>query len=259
MAVPPIPNVQAPVVGAGGLLTPQWHSFFLRLRDTAGGDTALQTAIDKVVERLDELEAGGTAGTFLIQGLGSIVVNGTPAGGTVQVLLDNDNDAPGATWYYGTGPDGARGWFAAADALAATTDLTKAVDAATGITTLGLADLANTGTGTAIYKTTRDAKGRTSGQVAANTDDLPESGTPTNQWFTTARAAAAAPVQEAPKDGNSYARKDGAWAQVTAGASIQFPFYDAAGAFSPVPLTSDNKLPFYLADGTQSNIPMVTA
>ena len=66
-------------------------------------------------------------------------------------------------------------------------------------------------------------------------------------------------IPEAPEDGKTYGRKDGTWAEVAASASIQFPFYDASGAFDPVPLTSSNELPFFLADGSQFNIPMVTA
>lgn len=64
--------------------------------------------------------------------------------------------------------------------------------AATGVPTISLADLPNSGVGTAIYKTTRDTKGRISGQVVATTDDLPESSTPANQWFTAARVRAVA-------------------------------------------------------------------
>lgn len=41
--------------------------------------------------------------------------------------------------------------------------------------------------------------------------------------------------------------------------SLLFPIYDAAGVFTPIPLTADRELPFWLANGTQSNIPMVTA
>jgi hypothetical protein len=100
-------------------------------------------------------------------------------------------------------------------------------DGVTDDPSIALADLPNSGTGTAIYKTTRDAKGRTSGQVAANTDDLPESGTPTNKWFTDTRARAAV--------------------------GLTFPFILQTGA-SPIPLTTDRKLPFFLASGAASNI-----
>ncbi|QBN68194.1 hypothetical protein EBA12_08700 [Xanthomonas oryzae pv. oryzae] len=236
-----------------------------------------------------------------MRGLGSIVTNGIDV---VLVMLDGDNDSPGSSWYYGTGPDGAKGWYAIANALAVTTDLTKAVDAGTGVSTFGLADLSDSGAGAALRKFTRDAKGRVSGTQAATTSDLPEgtnlyftpergqdatgaaitAGTfdgltltyddagnringantdkgstavaahvaqadPHPQYTTTAEASAAAPVQsingetgavsvtpanigaataaqgakadsalqDAPSDGATYGRKNGAWAAVTGG------------------------------------------
>ncbi|WP_435013022.1 hypothetical protein [Xanthomonas arboricola] len=181
-----IPRPQAPISDRAGLVTREWHTFFLGLNN-AGLTPAQREQLDALIARVDALEGGGASGNVSVQGLGSIVTDGIDI---VLVTLDGDNDAPGSSWYYGTGPDGAKGWYAIADALAATTDLTKAVDGTTGVTTYGLADLPNSGTGTAIYKTARDSKGRISGQVAANTDDLPESSTPTNQWFTATRARA---------------------------------------------------------------------
>jgi len=58
-------------------------------------------------------------------------------------------------------------------------------DGVAGDPSIALADLPNSGVGTAVYKTTRDAKGRTSGQVEATTTDVPEG---LNQYFTTERA-----------------------------------------------------------------------
>ncbi|NYF21902.1 hypothetical protein HDC36_003378 [Xanthomonas sp. JAI131] len=187
-----IPRVQGALADRAGLVTQEWYSFFLALRDNADGNTELQEQIDAVAAQVAKLMggSGGGSASFQMQGIGSVLVYGTPAGGAVQVTLDGDQDAPGNTYYYGTGPDGLRGWSSLASGFAVTADLTKVVDGVTGVTTHGLADLANSGTGTAIYKTTRDGKGRISGQVTANTDDLPESGAPTNQWFTVARVRA---------------------------------------------------------------------
>jgi len=184
-----LPRAQAAIANRDGLPTKEWYAYFMQLRN--GGDLTpeQQLQLDQLAARLAALEAGGGGGSASIRGIGSIIVQGAPPG-IMQITLEGDSDAPGNTWYYGTGPDGTRGWNSLADAFAVTTDLTKAVDGITGVTTYGLADLANSGTGTAIYKTTRDAKGRTSGQIAANTDDLPESGTPTNLWFTAARVRA---------------------------------------------------------------------
>lgn len=184
-----LPKPQAALVDRNGLPTREWYSYFLQLRNDGGLTPAQQQQLDELAARVAALEDGGSGGSASIQGVGSIVTQGAPPG-IVQITLEGDNDAPGNTWYYGTGPDGTRGWYSLADGFAVTADLTKAVDGSTGVTTFGLAELANSNTGTAIYKTTRDGKGRISGQVTANTDDLPESGTPTNQWFTAARVRA---------------------------------------------------------------------
>lgn len=116
-------------------------------------------------------------------------------------------------------------------------------DAAAGLPTISLADLANSGVGAALVKITRDAKGRVSGTQPATTDDLPAGST--NKYF-----------PEAPTDGQQYARQNGAWAVVAAsGGSPKFPFILQTGA-SYIPLTGANELPFFLANGTASNIPV---
>jgi hypothetical protein len=77
-------------------------------------------------------------------------------------------------------------------------------DAVAGRPTISLADLTNSGVGAALVKITRDAKGRVSGTQAATTDDLPAGAG--NKYF-----------PEAPIDGQTYGRKDGAWALVPSG------------------------------------------
>lgn len=180
-----IPRPQAAIADRAGLPTREWYTYLLDLANSAGMTPAQREQLDTLIARVDALD-GGAGGNVSVQGLGSIVTNGIDV---VLVTLDGDNDAPGSSWYYGTGPDGVKGWYAIADALAVTADLTKAVDEGTGVATFGLADLPDSGTGTAIYKTTRDAKGRTSGQVAATTTDLPEG---TNLYFSTERGQDAA-------------------------------------------------------------------
>ncbi|WP_126946676.1 hypothetical protein [Xanthomonas sp. BRIP62409] len=181
-----IPRPQAPVVNDAGLITREWHNFLLDLANNAGLTLAQREQLENLIERVAALEGGGAGGNVSVQGLGSIVTNGIDV---VLVMLDGDNDAPSASWYYGTGPDGMKGWYAIADALAVSTDLTKAVDTGTGVATFGLADLPDSGTGAALSKITRDAKGRVSGTSAATTSDLPEG---TNQYFTIERGQDAA-------------------------------------------------------------------
>lgn len=181
-----IPRPQAAIADRAGLPTREWYTYLLDLANSAGMTPDQLKQFQELVARVAELEGQGGGGTARIQGLGSIVVSGMDL---MQVYLDGDSDAPGSTWYYGTGPDGAKGWYAIADALAVTTDLTKTVDTDTGVPTFGLADLPDSGTGSALRKITRDAKGRLSGTQSATTTDLAEG---TNLYFTTERGQDAA-------------------------------------------------------------------
>ncbi|WP_337053984.1 hypothetical protein [Pseudoxanthomonas sp. USHLN014] len=302
-----LPRAQSAIADQSGRPTREWYTYFLELRDSAGLTPAQQQQLDDLAARVEALEGnGGSGGT--IQGVGSIITYGAPPG-IIQITLEGDSDAPGNTWYYGTGPDGTRAWYSLADGFSVTADLTKAVDGTTGVTTYGLADLANSGagallaitrdakgrvlgtrsatitgttgqidvangtaaaglptisladlansgTGTAIYKTTRDAKGRTSGQVAAVTDDLPESGSPTNQWFTNARADARIALQKGQPNGLATLGADGKVPASQLNIPRKVPAYLRAGTASPIPLNSDNTVPAKLRNGNASNIPV---
>lgn len=213
-----LPRAQAALVDATGSPTREWYSYFLALRNSDGLTPAQQQQLDDLAARVTALEDGGVGGGS-IQGIGSIVTQGSPPG-IVQISLEGDTDTPGNTWYYGTSPDGSRGWWALSDGLAVTTDLTKSVGS-DGITTFGLANLANSGTGTALVKITRDAKGRVSGTSTATTDDLTQGAT--NKYF-----------PEAPTDGYPYVRRSGIWEQTNSPSArywlIEYPLLtDQAG------------------------------
>lgn len=180
-----IPRPQAALSNRAGYPTNEWYTYFLQLRDFAGLSESQVEQLNQLAARIAELENSSGSGGFQIMGVGSVQVFGTPAGGIVQIYLEGDVDQPGASWYYGTGPDGTRSWFALADAFEVTADLTKAVDADTGVTTFGLADLADTGVGAALVRITRDSKGRVAGTQSASTTDLAEG---TNLYFTAERA-----------------------------------------------------------------------
>lgn len=311
-----IPRPQAAIADRAGLPTREWYSYLQDLANSARMTPAQRESLEALIARVDAIDGSGGTGRVSVRGLGSIVTNGIDV---VLVMLDGDNDSPGSSWYYGTGPDGAKGWYAIANALAVTTDLTKAVDAGTGVSTFGLADLSDSGAGAALRKFTRDAKGRVSGTQAATTSDLPEgtnlyftpergqdatgaaitAGTfdgltltydnagnringantdkgstavaahvaqadPHPQYTTTAEASAAAPVQsingetgavsvtpanigaataaqgakadsalqDAPSDGATYGRKNGAWAAVTGGSGAVTSVNARTGAVS---------------------------
>lgn len=256
-----IPRPQAPLIDRGGLPTREWYTYFLEMTAAASGNPELETELRQILARLAELEQASPI-NFNVVGLSSVDVFGSPQNGYVQVSLSGDVDSPGATYAYMTGQDGTKGWFLLADATTVTADLTKAVDAGTGVMTLGLADLPDSGTGAALRKITRDSKGRLSGTSAATTTDLAEG---TNLYFTNARADTRADgritaqkgqpnglaslgadgkvpagqlpsgsIVEAPIDGYPYVRKDGTWEQTNGPAArfwlIEYPLLtDQAG------------------------------
>lgn len=231
------PGQGEPIAGRDGRVSRAWANYFAQLALAQTGDD-LRQLYEALAARVAELADGQT---LRIIGRNSVNSAGTSV---VEIQLVGDELAPGNTEYYGTGPDGAKGFYPVADAIEVEdADLDKVVGV-DGVITLSLADVPDAGGGT-LQKTAFDAKGRKTGTSAATTDDLSE-GT-TNQYW-----------KEAPEDGKQYARKDAAWSEVAV-ISIQFPFYSSAGDFAPVPLTADRELPFFLSNGTQANIPMVTA
>lgn len=196
-----VPRVSEPIAAAGGYVTRAWVDFFLKLASSQSSED-LATLYQQLAARVEELE-DGQAFNFQILGQQSIAVNGIPQpGGVVIITLQNDVAEPGNTAYYGTGPSGAKGWFPVSGTVAVTADLTKSV-AGTGVTTFGLADIANSGVGASLVKITRDAKGRVSGTQSATTDDLPQG--LLNKYF-----------PEAPINGSTYGRKDGTWVVIPA-------------------------------------------
>ena len=147
-----LPRAQAQISDQRGYPTREWYAFFSRLLDEST-DAGLSAQIQSILDRLKQLEAGSIADLSII-GLDSVSVVGQPSSGRVTITLDGDAEAPGATWYYGTGPDGARGWYQLSDGFDVTSDMTKDVDALTGVTTFGLSDLSDTGIGDALVKIT---------------------------------------------------------------------------------------------------------
>lgn len=120
MPLPFLPYQRDPI--AGNQTTPNgWYRFFSDLRDfiaSSGLDTG---SIDAILARLDELETNGF-GQFLIAGLASVQVFGTPQAGTVTIQLLGDTPTPPASYQYGTDVLGVRGWQRATDLTVYLTD-----------------------------------------------------------------------------------------------------------------------------------------
>jgi hypothetical protein len=159
------PRFDQPVVDAQGFATQPWMNYWLRMA-TSLSQEDLAAVVAELKRRVDELEEGQGIG-FQIIGDQSISVNGVPQPGhVVLITLQGDQQAPGNTQYYGTGPTGTKGWFPVSGTITVNgAELTKTVGA-DGVVTLGLADVPDSGTGT-LLATTFDAKGRKTGSKPA--------------------------------------------------------------------------------------------
>jgi hypothetical protein len=172
------PSAEKPLDQRGYFTVP-WRRWLESLgKLTSQAD--LEAAVAALQAQIDEIEGAGAtrvAGQFSVTALGDE---------TIYISLLNDTEEPGPTYYYGTGPDGLKGFYPIADAVEAATDeLTKDVDPDTGVTTFGLADVAPAAGG-ALQRYGFDTKGRRTQQQAATTDDLAEGAT--NLYFTVERA-----------------------------------------------------------------------
>lgn len=159
------PRFDQPVVDQSGRVTQAWANYFLRLASVQASDD-LRALYEALAARVAALEEGEGA-SFQILGQQSVSVNGVPQPGHVVIItLQGDADSPGNTTYYGTGPTGAKGWFPVSGAITVSSgELTKTVGA-DGVTTFGLANVADSGAG-ALLAITRDGKGRVTGTKAA--------------------------------------------------------------------------------------------
>ena len=247
-----IPRANAPIAGEDAPTTQWYNFLrYLDTRtSSAAGD--VQAEITTIAEKLGSPDGtvGNipplVVGVSKVRGLQSVVATGL---NIVQLSLINDIETAAPVSYYGSDSTGAKGWNLVYDAFAATSNIEKINTS--GIVSFDLTDLTDSGTG-ALLATTFDAKGRktgsraatitgTAGRVtvangnasaglptidldtvsdagggtlqktafdaygrktgasAATTDDLAEGST--NLYF-----------HDAPSDGTTYGRLDGAWA-----------------------------------------------
>lgn len=134
------PRHAEPVVDPrSGIVTRAWADYFLRLSTQQSSDDLAQL-YQELAERVSELEEGGALG-FQIFGQDSIILEGSTQPGSVLVIsLAGDQEAPGSTMFYGTGPAGVKGWHAVADALLGTAGQIVKTVGVDGVATLSLAD-----------------------------------------------------------------------------------------------------------------------
>jgi hypothetical protein len=116
-ANPILPRAQSVISDGRGVTTKEWYDFFLSLLRFVGEEESQAALIQDILNRLKALEDEEDPQDAIIQGLRSIQVNGTLENGLVQITLKGDAANPGNTYYYGTGPDGVRGFYPVADAL----------------------------------------------------------------------------------------------------------------------------------------------
>lgn len=121
-----------------GIVTKAWADYFLRLSTQQSSDDLAQL-YQQLAGRVSELEEGGALG-FQIFGQDSIILDGSTQPGSVLIItLAGDQEAPGSTMFYGTGPAGVKGWYAVADALLGTAGQIVKTVGVDGVATLSLA------------------------------------------------------------------------------------------------------------------------
>lgn len=198
-----LPKPTEPIANPNGTVTKVWLDYLRGIADSGSLD-ALQQAIQAANEAIAELQkAGGLPADAKILGGLSVNVEGILANGVVALSLVNDESTPDPSTAYGTNPDGVKGFYPISSTIDAVSGQTTKTVSTNGVTSIGLADLANSGAGT-LQAITRDAKGRISGTRTATTDDLTQGAT--NKYFV-----------DSPSDGTTYGRRNGEWVGVAGG------------------------------------------
>lgn len=139
----PIPRANAPLIVSGGMPTREWYSYWQNLQAYSGGPSNAELANDITIiaEKLGSPD--GTPENIppitptKVEGLDSVAVT-TSLSGIVQVSLQGDVDTPGNTYYYGTGPTGAKGYYTVASTFLGTADNIDLSTNASGITTIAI-------------------------------------------------------------------------------------------------------------------------
>lgn len=142
-----LPGARAALVGANGLPQDYYYKWFLaidqRVTSGAQADSGNAEAIKDIALRLgspdgsvENIPPQGI--NAVINGGGSIEVDGTLENGVVNITLMYDTLLPGPTTYYGADSTGKRGWFPVSAALSDTPTIDVVTDATTGISSFNL-------------------------------------------------------------------------------------------------------------------------
>ena len=189
-----LPKSQTALISQRGFTTPEFFRWFQYLDSvvTSNGQAgnnyaaeikAIAIALGSPDGSVENIPPQGN--DAVINGGGSIVVNGTLESGVVNITLAYDTNYPGNTQYYGSDGTGQRGWFSISAAMSGTAGQIVDTVGTDGVSTFSLADVGNTATGS-IRGFDVDTKGRVTGYRSVTTDDLTEGAT--NLYFTVNRA-----------------------------------------------------------------------
>jgi hypothetical protein len=142
-----LPGARVPLIGAGNLTERPFYVWmqsadrFITANTLAGGEAA--NDIKEIALKLgspdgtvDNIPPQGV--NAVINGGGSIQVDGTLESGVVNITLMYDTLLPGPTTYYGADSTGKRGWFPISAALADSADIAVATNSGTGISSFNL-------------------------------------------------------------------------------------------------------------------------
>jgi len=114
MTNPILPKAQSHIAETSRQPSREWYEFFRKLLQFIQESGADPGVIASILARLDELEQEDNF--FVINGLMSIDVSGTPEAGVVQIKLDGDIESPGTSYYYGTNAAGVKSFYRVRDA-----------------------------------------------------------------------------------------------------------------------------------------------
>jgi len=118
-----IPRPTSRPLDSNGLFTQEWRDYLIEL--AGGADIALiEAALEALRDRIIDLENGGSI-KVVINGFGSIRVDGSFQTGAIQVSLYGDDPNAGPMFFYGNGPDGQRAFVRLYDGFEAGIGLEK--------------------------------------------------------------------------------------------------------------------------------------